>query len=309
MPPLPRPLIHGESGPIYIKESLKGAPMTGHVLSNLRVTATDTSWAAVIDNNVPHHDDDMHDLEIVGVGDNKWGVRRYKVTGSRKRVVVRNITKEHAFYESPGEGTLLYEDCAGINIGAQFIQIRHTGNRTDPMWNLNRLVHIRNCQAREVGLASGAGRAGFAVSVKDMGPHSDVVIQGVWIRTIKQTAVKVYNGVTYNSFGAICVEYCRSLLLENFHIEMRPPSDRDAIQLYDYKTAPTMNGPDKIVVRRGEILRGGNMSVRVGDGSSIDIGKIQGDGWIKVHEKDHAGVWRHSKAQSKRLTEGFKWSK
>jgi hypothetical protein len=292
---------------------LPNTPTHGNVIEKVHVTYQGY-WAAVIDHNKPSTRDVMRDVRIECLPPrtptdtntmSKWGVRRYKVSGIRERLHVSGVWKEHAAYESPGDAGLTYQDCFFEDCGAQGLQARHTGNRADPSWNMPRAIMLRRVACSECGQARGVGRAGFSVSIKDMGPLTDVTFEDLRVRTIKQSAVKVSGNKVYDSFGAVCVEYCRSLHWHGGYVEMRNP-DRSPVQLFDFgRNEARRTGPDFIELRRVHIANGGNIAVRK-CGSRIDIRNCTGDGRVLVYDWN-GSAWKL--AESHPIAGGYTWSR
>lgn len=216
-----------------------------------------------------------------------------------RKVLVRNSEREHGGYTRIW-GTALFEDVTAINCAAQGWQVRLEGNRGDPHWADEKRITFTRFTALECGQLRGAGRAGFALSIKDSGPNSDVVIDDVLIRTIRQDDVyKNSSGVWCESFGGICVEFCRSVTITGGYVEMEAPSAREAVQLFDYaNNAADNTGPQNIVVDGLTIAQGGCIAVRLGDADSITIKNCisLGGGKIKLFARDAKGVWRLSKS-------------
>lgn len=286
-PPTIRPPLVQNTGGI----KLINAPTDGHKIERVSVTYRGY-WAAVVDYNHPSINDVMRDVTITCLPpsplddtnqQSKWGVRRYKVQGIRRRVHVRGVWKEHAFYESPYIGELVYADCFLEDCGAQAIQVRHTQNRADPLWHERRTIRLNKVRASECGQARGVGRAGFSISIKDMGPKSHVEFRDLRVRTINQDAVVVKNGQARDSFGGVCVEYCKSLVWEGGYVGMRNP-DRQPIQLFDFGRGDNATaGPENITIHDLHLDYGGNLLVCKG-AKTVDIRNCTGDGRIQVME-------------------------
>ena len=293
-PPLPRPAIstkilrHGTDG-LYVKGHTNGFQLVGTA-----IVVDGNGRSGVIYDIGTKHDNDVTSNCYVRIkpriNKTKWGFRRYEMSGYTEETVVDNPGMEHGFYDSH-RGTYTYRNCAARYCGAQGFQARLSGNRGDPDWSNTKTLSYIGCTTLECGQERGGGRAGFSISIKDQGPNTDVVIDDCYIRTIFQTATKVYNGKTYDSFGALCVEYCKSLTLTNTYIEMKNP-DRDVVQLFDYANkAVTKTGPARIDIDGLEIERGGNLVLRE-EGASVRIANCIGTGFIKIMRRDAGGTWR-----------------
>jgi hypothetical protein len=222
-------------------------------------------------------------------------------------VLVRNSQSEHGGYDAVW-GDALYEDVTAINCAAQGWQLRLSGNRGDQHWVDVKTVTFTRFTALECGQLRGAGRASFALTVKDLGPNADVLIDDALIRTIAQRNVaKNSSGVWCNSFGGICVEFCRSLVIRGGYVEMQAPSAREAVQLFDYANkAPDKTGPQAIDIDGLVIAQGGCVAIRLGDADTIDIRNcvsLGGGGRIKLYARGADGVWRLS--QSVPLEQGW----
>lgn len=286
-------------------------PQGAHGTKIARVKLTYTGyWSPFISFNQPHSRMSVEDLWVLCVNGNttllqsKWDGRLYLWDGQFLRCIFEGAYWEHGLYSSTrGNLTLRevwFEDC-----GAQGLQLRHTGNRADPQWNSPRGIRLVDVHSVECGLERGAGRAGFSISIKDQGPLSDVWFERVAVRTVNQTAVKVYNGQTYDSFGGVCIEYCRTFTWIDGFVHMKKP-DRPSIQLFDYsRQSPTKTGPDVIDIERLH-LDGGALAVRVGDGSLIDISNCTGSGWINCYYWDPAtSRWRLDPSMTRSIGQGF----
>lgn len=300
-------------GPLTVVPQIQipKGPTHGHAIRKTHVRYRGY-WAAVIDHNAPHTRDVMEDVRVECLppsapGDNltqsKWGVRRYKVAGIRRRLWVSGAWWEHAVYESPGDGELIYDDCLFEDCGAQGLQLRHNGNRGDAAWPLARLIKLRNVRVRECGQARGVGRAGFSVSVKDMGPQSDVVFEDVNVRTIEQSAVVVKNGKIFDSFGGVCVEHCRALTWRGGYVGMRNP-DRQAVQIYDFgqKDGPTA-GPKHVTIQGVHLDYGNNLAI-TRHHDTVDIRRMKGDGRVLVFERTSPTKW--TMVESVPLANGYR---
>jgi hypothetical protein len=285
-PPTLRPELES-----FTSIKLPNAPTDGHKIERTTVDYLGY-WAAVIDYNHPSINDLMRDVRIICRPPNpvddtnqqsKWGVRRYKVQGIRRRLWVSGVWKEHAIYESPYIGDLVYADCYLEDCGAQAIQVRHTDNRADPLWNERRRIVLNKVRAAECGQARGVGRAGFSISIKDMGPKSSVEFRDLRVRTINQNAVVVKNNKQFDSFGGVCVEYCKSFGWQGGYVGMRNP-DRQPVQLFDFGRGDNATaGPEHIVINGAHIDYGGNILVCKG-AKTVDIRRCKGDGRIQVME-------------------------
>lgn len=287
---------------------------TGFSLLATPITIHGSGRAGVIyDVDSVHTRDVTEDcsVEIVDAAANAyqmWGLRRYGLQGgATRRVSVSGVVREHGIYDEViGEYT--YEDVLTEDCGAQGIQLRFTPSNpaTSPYWLDPKTLTITRCAVIECGLARGAGRAAFGVSIKALGPNATVLIDGLVVQTVNQTAVKVYNGKTYDSFGALLVEFCDAVDVTNSLFAMKNP-DRDAIQFFNYGwKGQTGGGPRHIRVKNCTLRRGNTIVVREGDGESIDISGCTGDGWIRVLTYQ-AGTWRV--ARTVPIEQGYSWSK
>lgn len=255
--------------------------------------------AGVITDVKAHHTNFLVENVIVRNAD-LWGFQLHGMESVVfRQVLVRNSEREHGGYTRIW-GTALFEDVTAINCAAQGWQVRLEGNRSDPHWADEKRIEFVRFTALECGQLRGAGRAGFALSVKDSGPNSDVIIEDALIRTVNQDAVyKNSSGVWCESFGGICVEFCRSVTITGGYVEMEAPSAREAVQLFDYARNDADNtGPQNIVVDGLTIAQGGCIAVRLGDADSITIKNCisLGGGKIKLFARDAKGVWRLSKS-------------
>lgn len=248
-----------------------------------------------------------------------WGVRRHKLRSPVcEHVWVYDKTpegatlqttwmKEHAFYDEIESGDATYRRCYAENIPAQFIQVRLAGNRKDPMWANKRGIVIEDCWAYEVGQLRGAGRAGFAISVKDSGPEGEVLIADTVLETVKQRAVKkTSSGVMADSFGAICVEYAKSCIIERCEINYRNPANH-AVQLYDFANkAKGKTGPQEIVVQDCDLAPGNNIALRIDATTKrVEVAGCKGQGQIIVYKMNASGIY--GVARRIPIATGFKY--
>jgi hypothetical protein len=219
------------------------------------------------------------------------------------------LLMEHLFYSGYGKGRHRIEGLSGRNINAQLAQFRHTLNRADPKWHDERTVEFLRTHGKEVGRRKGIGRAGFAMSLKDAGPKSDFDIRDTFLETIEQTAVAVRSdGTKADSFGAICVEYCRHLLLQNGYVNFKNPRGH-AVQLYDFaRKDPARTGPEEIEHLDYVYGSGNGIAVRI-DATTrgINIQRCEGSGTISVYKLYSDGVYRV--ARRPRLEQGFSYTK
>ena len=248
-----------------------------------------------------------------------WGIRRHKLRSPLcESIEVTDYTpaeatlqttwmKEHAFYDEIESGDAVYRNRRAFNIPAQFIQIRLAGNRKDVMWPNRRAILIEKCEGWEVGQLRGAGRAGFAISVKDSGPEGEVVIAGTALETINQRAVKkTSGGVMADSFGAICVEYAKTCLIERCEINYRNPANH-AIQLYDFANkAKGKTGPEEIVVQDCTLAPGNNIALRIEASTKrVEVAGCKGQGQIIVYKMNASGIY--GVARRIPIASGFKY--
>ena len=267
-------------------------------------------WGAWVSFNQPHTRTLIRDVEVNCINgsdtttQSKWAFRPYKLGGLLERVVIRGPYWEHCLYSST-LGNLTISNCWFEDAGAQGIQLRHNGNRADPLWNAARQIVLRDVYVSECGQKRGIGRAGSSISIKDQGPLTDVVFDKVAVRTINQTAVKVQNGKTFDSFGGVCVEYCASFTWTDGWVQMRNP-DRPAVQLFDFvRKEPERTGP-WIIDIEGLHLDSGILAVRVGDGERIDIRDCTGNGWIQCYRWNGTD-WKLDQSMTAPIGQGLFW--
>lgn len=293
---------------------------TGNAGTNgLRIVRTNVKytgyWGAWVPVNQPHARTVIRDVELVCVNgsDNltrsKWGFRPYLIDGIVERVIVRGAYWEHDWYSSV-RGDLTFRNVWLEDAGAQGLQLRHSGNRGDPQWQNTRFIRLEDVTAVECGQPRGAGRAGFALSVKDMGPETTVVFQRVASRTVNQRAVRTSGSLVYNSFGAVCVEHCKRFEWTDGWVE-HLDADRPDVQLFDYvRNQPQDTGPDQTYMRRVHVAMGGDIAVRIGDGSLIDIADCTGTGRIMVYRWNaNTSKWQLDNSISTSIEAGFYWVK
>lgn len=329
--PLPRPAppatdhelaVSGRDG-VYLKGSTDG-----HRLSGLALTLLGSGRAGVIyDIGTLHPNDIVEDVSIDVVDAaadayQNWGLRRYGLgrrpgavaapsSNRTSRVRVRGVVKEHGGYDEV-VGDYTYEDVWFEDCGAQGLQIRLTQSppTASPYWLDPKHVRVERIVVLECGLARGGGRAGFGISVKSLGPNGSVEIVDGLVQTINQTAAKVYNGRTFDSFGALIVESCERAEVDGMTINMKNP-DRDVVQFFDYANkAARGTGPREILwgtKKQNTVKRHGAIAVREGDGDLIDIRPTLGSGVIKVYRYGTDKVWRL--AMTLPASAGYRWAR
>ena len=244
-----------------------------------------------------------------------WGVRRHMLRNPvTTRVRVVDLTrpdaattnmKEHAIYDEIESGEAIYEGCSGKNIPAQLLQIRLAGNRNDPKWANQRRIVVNDIHGDEVGQLRGAGRAAFAVSIKDSGPNGEVVLNNPFLRTIQQTQVsKRSDGTWADSFAAVCIEYCKSFTWTGGYVGYKNPK-MVAVQLFDYANKSNkQTGPEEIVIDGVEFDRGNGITLRLDDTTrKVDIRNCTGNGIITVFKMAADGIYRVWKQVP--LSQGF----
>lgn len=226
-------------------------------------------------------------------GARMWGARWYRNWTATlaadewsgfEDVFIDDIEMEHGAYGHPGKGRFVVRRVRIRDCGAQALQLRLTAKPTssDPDWNVAREIVLDDLQALECGQLRGAGRAGFSVSIKAMGPQTHITLRNVFIQTVNQQGVKVYNGKTYDSFGALCVEHCGTLTIEGGYIDMRNP-DRKAIQLFDHAWKGKEGGAPGDVFIDSLELGNEDIIVRADDTNRISITNPKGSGrlWLQ----------------------------
>ena len=233
-----------------------------------------------------------------------WGVRRHMLrnpTTTRVRVVdltrpdapTTNM-KEHAIYDEIESGEAIYEGCSGKNIPAQLLQIRLAGNRNDPKWANQRRIVVTDIHGEEVGQLRGAGRAAFAVSIKDSGPNGEVILRDPFLKTVQQTQVsKRSDGTWADSFAAVCVEYCKSFTWTGGYVNYKNPK-MITVQLFDYANkAKGRTGPEEIVIDGVTFDQGNGICLRLDDTTrKVDIRNCTGNGIITVFKMAADGIYR-----------------
>jgi hypothetical protein len=273
------------------------------------------------DMNVPYKNWVIKDVLInVQRGANsitKWGIRRHNLVDPRtERVRVVDFTRpnnanlmmEHAIYDEVASGMAIYSLCSAANIPAQFIQIRLAGNRQDPKWKNERTILISDCTAEEIGQLRGAGRAAFAVSVKDSGPNATVSIDNLQLQTIRQSNVAKRSDGTYaDSFAAVCIEYCHSFHWEGGFINYKNPRT-DAVQLFDFANkAEGQTGPENIHISNVTFGPANHIALRLDKTTkSVSISNCQGDGDIKIYKQGADNIYRISSRTP--ISQGFSFS-
>lgn len=288
---------------------IKGAT-NGLVFEDTQLTYTGNWGAWMTYDGEPHTRTRIEDFRLIcayNPADRntwaKWGFRDYEMEGLYRRVWVSGVYWEHGQYTCP-RGSISWVDCFYNDCGAQGIQVRHNLNRADPEWSRPRLLRMTGVTTLECGQVRGAGRAGFSVSVKDMGPETDVVMTNIAVRTVEQRNVRTSGSLVYHSFGGICVEYCRNLTISDSWVELLQP-DRPAIQLYDFsRKQPTKTGPENIDLTRTHVANGAHIAVRKGDGKRINIQNCTGTGRILVYNWNGSD-WKLNQTESRPIASGY----
>lgn len=313
LPPIPRPkttttIVRNGGDGLYLPGALSNHQLEG-IAFELYDSTTPAGKPYPIRAGVIHDVDAMHaggsmrDLLLdcpVHPNGAHWGGRCYGLSESAsgepflvERVVAKGFDLEHGFYNAHALGAVIYRDCAALDCGAQGLQVRLTGNRQDPRWANSRSIVVERFLVLECGRKSGAGRAGFGISIKDQGPNTSVYLRDVFVRTEKQSKVaKRSDGTWADSFGGLCVEFCAQLEVHGGYVGMRNP-DRPAVQLFDYANkGATSTGPKRIEIHGLEVDFAGDIAVREGDGESCVIADCKGAGAILVQRRGTDGKWR-----------------
>jgi hypothetical protein len=291
----------------YLKSSNQTKDIS---ITGIRLGLRGGRAGVINDMNVPYSGMLMQDVHIdVFAGEKSrtmWGVRRHNlISPTTTRVRVLDHTRpgasktnmmEHAFYDEIHSGEARYVDCSGKNIPAQLLQIRLAGNRSDPKWSYQRRIVIERLHGREVGQERGAGRAAFALSVKDCGPNGQVHLSDLDLECTRQQRVaKRSDGTWADSFAAVCVEYCNELLWQGGRVAYKNPRT-EAVQLFDFANkGPRQTGPESIRVSGVRFEHGNGIALRVDDTTRrVDIEDCVGSGLITVYRRAADGVYRVS---------------
>ena len=234
----------------------------------------------------------------------KWGLRRYGLSGDcvTTETIIRNLGLEHAIYDEVFGGHHIYSHLWLDNCGAQGLQLRITEQpaKLSPHYLDDRYIEIRDVVVSECGQARGAGRAGFGISIKDMGPNTEVYMARVAVQTVKQRNVKSkpegYTGFVPDSFGAICVEYVGKLIIDNCYVSMLNPANF-GVQLFDKAVKTLKGGSPKEVHIDGLDLDNQVVALRCDDTEVVRITNTRGTGQIRLMRFDAAArVWKFWKA-------------
>lgn len=234
----------------------------------------------------------------------KWGLRRYGLTGNcyTDTSVIRNLGLEHAIYDEVFGGTHVYSNLWLDNCGAQGLQLRITEQPASlsPHYLDTRHIEISDVVVSECGQARGAGRAGFGISIKDMGPNTEVHMQRVAVQTVKQRNVKSkpegYTGFIPDSFGAICVEHVSKLVIDDSYVSMLNPANF-GIQLFDMAVKTLKGGSPREFHSDGLELDNQVVAIRCDDTEVVRITNTKGTGQIRLMRFDATNkVWKFWKA-------------
>lgn len=232
-----------------------------------------------------------------------WGVRRHMLRSpktTRVRVVDKTrpgsvtFMKEHAIYDEIESGEAIYDGCSGLNIPAQLLQIRLAGNRNDPKWSNQRRIVVTDIHGEEVGQTRGAGRAAFAVSIKDSGPNAEVVLTDPFLKTVQQSQVaKRSDGTWADSFAAVCIEYCKSFTWTGGYVCYNNPK-MIPVQLFDFANkAQGQTGPEEITIDGVTFDRGNGICLRIDSTTrKVDIRNCTGTGDITIFKLSADGIYR-----------------
>jgi hypothetical protein len=281
----------------------------GAVLASTHLQMYGGRAGIITDMSPPFYDQVLSDVLITVMKGDKsvtmWGVRRHQLINPRCiRVRVVDSTrpgnptnmKEHAIYDEIHSGEAIYEGCSGKNIPAQLLQIRLAGNRGDPKWSFPRKIVVNNIHGEEIGQLRGAGRAAFAVSIKDSGPEGVVEMFSPYLRTVQQSQVaKRSDGTWADSFAAVCIEYCKSFTWRHGYIGYKNPK-MDSVQLFDYANkSRSRTGPEQILIEGVHFDYGNSISLRLDDTTTkVDIRNCTGSGEIKIYKIGADGIYRIS---------------
>lgn len=229
-------------------------------------------------------------------------VRCVDVTRPKQPTLLRD---GHAIYLGYGIGLHLFKDLSFRNIPANALQLRHEFNRSDPLWKLAREIRVDGFHARECGQKRGAGRAGFALSVKDCGPNSTVSLSRIDIENVRQEDVRQSGKIHYDSFGAICVEHTKEVVLEECYVKHKKP-DRSLVQYYDMANNTETSGPKNVFQLDHVELHGGQVDIRMEQGlERVEVLPFEGTADIAIRKRDKLGTWRVVRRYTAK--EGFKW--
>lgn len=247
-------------------------------------------------------------FNIDGYADNEndvnWGFRPYGLVDALfADLYVYNIGREHPFYLTPKQGKLTLRNCWGHRAGGQWVQLRLTGNRSDPDWDKPKEIEILGGGAVECGLKP--YRAAFSLSVKTMGPNANVRVVNPFIQTVNQTnLVKGSDGLMKDSYGGACFEFCNSLEIIGGVIEMKNPKN-GAVQFFDRAEAdPEACAPRRIKWTRGKSCPG---TVHLRDATkSCKIAPIDSPGEFVIQTRDSLGRWNKIAGRVP-LTQGISW--
>lgn len=244
-----------------------------------------------------------------------WGVRRHMLRNPiTTRVRVVDLTrpdapttnmKEHAIYDEIESGEAIYDGCSGKNIPAQLLQIRLAGNRSDPKWSNPRNIVVTNIHGEEVGQLRGAGRAAFAVSIKDSGPNGIVELHNPFLKTVQQSNVaKRSDGTWADSFAAVCIEYCKSFTWTGGYVGYKNPK-MVSVQLFDFANKSSrQTGPEEIVIDGVTFDHNNGICLRLDDTTKkVDIRNCTGSGEITIFKMAADGAYRVFKKVP--LAQGF----
>lgn len=307
--PVTTSTIHavGRDG-IYQAGSVEGLTVRG-----VKITLADGVNAAgnptyaragiITDMDSPHRGYVLQSVIVHAQGDNHsdWGIRRHRLFGPclTQTVHVSNIGRGdgHAIYDELHAGKHTYEDLVLQNCAANALQTRLKDNRSDSHWADQRELVVDGLQSIECGQLRGAGRAGFAVSIKDSGPATSVLLRRMLVQSVKQRRVaKKSDGTFADSFGGVCVEFCARLELDSCIVDYFNPYS-EAVQLFDFSNKAARNtGPASFLVRNVDVRRGRNINIRAGDGPGpYRIDGCKGTGKIQVFEYT-GGTWRKTKS-------------
>lgn len=313
LPEIPTTDIIGSPGRdsvVYV-----GTNTNGYELRDTRLVIMDSGRAGLVTVNTDPTKKrwpTMEDMSVTGCiieakprdNKSKWGLRRYGLTGYcyTNSNIIRNLGLEHPIYDEVFGGTHRYSNLWLDNSGANGLQLRVTEQppKLSPHYLDARYIEITDVVVSECGQARGAGRAGFGISIKDMGPNTEVHMERVAVQTVKQRNVKSkpadFTGFVPDSFGAICVEYVGKLVIDNCYVSMLNP-DRHAIQLFDFANkAPKLTAPKEVHID-GLELDNQVVVLRCDDTEVVRITNTSGTGQIRLMRFDAAAkVWKFWKA-------------
>lgn len=271
-----------------------GEHITGKIFHNK------AGWSTCVTDMGGRHTNELVENCIFTMRGNphgRWLERMYSTQGIVRHVIYEDVAEEHARYTKLAKGYTLMHDilCRRVHSQAYQQRVDDLPEQSYADWFEEKTLHLRDWVALECCTDKGT-RPAFIISPKSAGPNSDLILENLFLQTVKQPNFQ-YNGITYNSYGGVCVELWRSARLYNVRCELKRPRNT-GFQFYDY--GAKYQSPSGILLPRrapayieidGVELWGGNIELRPQWHDYVRIRPGKGDGHIRSWKWIN-GDWR-----------------